>query len=481
MTTIGSGEHGAGARTRLAAVLDRRGVSVEQLSKRCDVAAAPLERLRLGTAEGIRFDTVVALTRELDCAVDDLFDRSGGVPVTGVRDRPRTTCRVPQRWLLVLGASVVSLVVVWVLTAVVSSVNPVDFLVYRYGAAAASAGEDIYRQNLGGPMMPPGGLPFTYTPFAALVLLPTTLLEPTVAYLLWSWMTMAVLTGVIWSCTPAGPARVRRVVVSLAVSGASIVVASHIIFGQINVPLMALCLVDVLRREGGGRARWLPSGALVGVAAAIKLTPALFLLYFAVTRQWSRLAWGAGIAAACTAIGAVVFPEASGTFFRDTVWHLSDRVDLGGLFATSGNNSIQGALAFAGAPSVLAVLAAAGAGAAGLAAAVVAHRRADELSATVIVGLTACLVSPVSWLHHWVYLVPALVLLSTRPSRSARRFVAVAAVVLLCTGPNLGDVVLGMQLAPLQPIGLLLRESLVILGAVAVCMLARRPAPAAGA
>ncbi|MBF0808033.1 glycosyltransferase family 87 protein [Rothia nasimurium] len=51
------------------------------------------------------------------------------------------------------------------------------------------------------------------------------------------------------------------------------VVAQHLIFGQINLLLVSLCLIDMVRPQ----ARYLPRGVLIGLAAGIKLTPALFI------------------------------------------------------------------------------------------------------------------------------------------------------------------------------------------------------------
>ena len=51
-------------------------------------------------------------------------------------------------------------------------------------------------------------------------------------------------------------------------------------FGQINVVLMTLVIADCVPR----RTYW-PRGALLGVAVALKLTPAVFLLYFLLRRD----------------------------------------------------------------------------------------------------------------------------------------------------------------------------------------------------
>lgn len=460
----------------LSGILTDRGITIDELGDRTGIPVDELTQFASGHAAGIRFDSLMAISDVVSCDVDELLPTATTTRSSAPVGPQHRAARMSARWRFALGGSVVSLLVVWVLTAIVSAVNPVDFLVYRYGSAAALAGTDIYESNLTGPMMPPEGLPFTYTPFAALTLLPTNVFAPITAFVIWSLLIMALLAWVIWRCTLPGEPRVRRALVALTISGFSIVVASHIIFGQINILLMTLCLADIVRRPRGRLGRFLPQGVLVGIAAAIKLTPALFVVYFAVTRQWRRMWWSIAAAGICTLAAAIIYPAASWKFFTETVWHLSDKVDLGGLFATSGNNSIQGALAYFNVHPLLAALLALGAGALGILAAHATYVRGHVLNAAVIVGITACLVSPVSWLHHWVYLVPALVILSAHSSRSYRRFVSVASLVILATGPTVGDLLLSTDLAWVWPLAIVLRESLLLIGITAAVLLWRTSA-----
>lgn len=394
-----------------------------------------------------------------------------------VSGRPLPTLPYWALLVLVLG---VSLAAVWVLTARITSVNPVDFLVYRYAASAAVTGADIYAANIQGAMMPTGGLPFVYTPFAALALLPTALFDSTSAFILWSLLTLLVLGGVIQRCFPLSIHRSWKTLIALGLSSFTIIIASHVIFGQINVFLMALCLADCVRRPDGWLAKYVPAGILIGLAAAIKLTPVLFIVHLAVTKQWRSVGWSLGALGSATVLAGFLLPQPSWTFFTETVWNLSDRIDLSGLYATSGNNSVQGFAAYLGIAAPIGAISALAVGALGLKAARDAYHRHGALSPAIIIGLTACLVSPVSWLHHWVYLIPAFVVLISRRGRAARWFVVASTVVLLATGPNLGDLLLATEFIALWPIGLILRESLILMGVVAIVFLwrtdgARRP------
>jgi hypothetical protein len=64
-------------------------------------------------------------------------------------------------------------------------------------------------------------------------------------------------------------------------------------------------------------------------------------------------------------------------------------------------------------------------GGAGLAVAAVLARRGDWLGAAAVTGTTGLLVSPISWTHHWVWILPALVVL-TRGGIGSRAAAALA-------------------------------------------------------
>ena len=306
-----------------------------------------------------------------------------------------------------------------------------DFLTYRYGVQAAEHGIDVYVVNVSGPGLK--GQPFTYTPFGAVALWPTTILNWTSAYLIWCAASMVVLGAVLARFVPATTRR-RPAVVALVigVAATTCIVRQNVDQGQINVLLMGLCLGDLFRRDRTGPAGWLPRGVLVGVATAIKLTPGLFIVYFLLTRQWRLARAAVAGAAGATAIGAVAHPAMTITFFRSALWSLQDRVDLGHPVAFTGNNSIGGLLESCGRwahPVVLPlVLAAAGVG---LLAAARTHRAGREPDAWLIVGLTAAVVSPFTWTHHLVYLLPALTTLAITRSWARRPTGIIAAALIV--------------------------------------------------
>jgi alpha-1,2-mannosyltransferase len=350
---------------------------------------------------------------------------------------------------------------------------PVDFFVYRYASAASWSGEDIYAHNIFGEFLPSEGLPFVYPPFAAVLLSVTSMFPAQASYVLWTTGCIATLAFIIGVCLPQSLPRRRTVWVTLLILGCcTTIIAQHLVWGQINLFLAGLCLVDFLRHSNGRWSRFVPKGVLIGIAAGIKLTPAIFIPYLLMTKQW-RMA-GAAMAgfAGTIAIGAILFPAMSGTYWFSSVWQLSSKVDLGTQFASAGNNSIQGAAAAIGhwavSPSkvvivVVAIL--------GLLAAAEIFRAGQTLTAVLTVGMTANLVSPVSWLHHWVYLIPALIVLWFLGRTRTRILVAAAALVLLMHGTDLGQHVLRNGPTLLIPLGILLRESLLLISLATIGML----------
>jgi alpha-1,2-mannosyltransferase len=173
-------------------------------------------------------------------------------------------------------------------------------------------------------------------------------------------------------------------------------------FGQVNLFLMAAVLADLVRPENS---RW--RGAFVGIAAGIKLTPAIFLLFLVVTGQRRDAKRGICAAAATVVLGWLILPRASNAFWVDHRFAQSSRV---GNIHFVANQSIFGAIArlFGGrfaVPSLYFPLAATLL-MVGLGQAARLHRSGQVVPAICWCGLTGLLVSPISWSHHWVWAVP---------------------------------------------------------------------------
>jgi len=391
-----------------------------------------------------------------------------------LRDR---TLRAVVIIVLTAGASVV--IVYWI-----KAVNPVDFLVYRYASTMALHGGDVYSHNIIGPKMMHGpGLPYTYPPFALIALLPTVLFSWHTAYLAWCLADMLaialILDAIVAKEVAIGNVGRRAVILAVAIglTAFSTMAVYEVSFGQVNGLLLGASLADVLRSRDGRLARFLPPGSLIGIAAAIKLLSGLLICYFILTRQW-RLARNSIVSCVvCMLIGGLAYPSMTVKFFATVAWQLPQRVAIGS-FASSGNNSVQGILAAVGVqPGFWRIAASVAAAAGGLWAARACHRRGRELEAWLTVGIVAQLASPVSWIHHWLWLAPAVLLVSLR-SRSYLTWTAAGLMtaVMLIGGPDLGARLMAHGPAWALPVGILLRESLVATGIWCIAMfLAQRP------
>lgn len=385
-----------------------------------------------------------------------------------------SSLRFPAKtWIVATTAVLMAVVITWVYERI-RDVYPVDWVVYRYGSAAAWHGVDLYAGNLYGEHLSAEGLPFTYTPFAALVLWPTNLGNQQVGLWAWSIGTVLALLAVLAMVTPADAKyRALAVFVAGAVSATTIVAVAHFEFGQINLLLMFLVVADLCRRDDTAIARWLPRGILIGIAAAIKLTPGLFIVYLAVVKQWRMFWWSVAGCVGAFVVAFALRPALTIAFFSHGVWHLATKVSLGSKFATSGNNSIQGVLAAIGdwtkpLALVLIVLAAVG----GLLLARRAANRCGLVAGGLIVGLTATLISPISWEHHWVYLFPSAMFIWFRRDWWARLVVIGGAVLTIFATPEVGDHWLS-HASPLQAcFGWLMREMLMVLGIIFMVIIA---------
>jgi alpha-1,2-mannosyltransferase len=268
---------------------------------------------------------------------------------------------------------------------------------------------------------------FTYPPFAILCLLPLALgTEATATVLITLVSAAALLVTTTWLVAPVARRHGRPVwfAVALAVPVLALMepVRETFGWGQVALLLALLVLVDVRALDRGRP--W--AGVGIGLAAAIKVTPALFIVYLVVTRRWRAAATAAGTALGATLLAAVIDPSASVTYWTRALWQ-TDRV---GDTAMTTNQSVFGVLSRLASPqppdrAVWAVLVLAVA-VAGLWRAARAARDGDELTGFTITGLTAALVSPISWTHHFFWVVPAALVLAdlaagTPPAAARRR------------------------------------------------------------
>ncbi|MFJ6662043.1 glycosyltransferase 87 family protein [Streptomyces sp. NPDC091377] len=277
-----------------------------------------------------------------------------------------------------------------------------DVLVYRAEGAAVLHGRDLY-----GFTVTEWHLPATYPPFAALLFTP--LAWPPVpvlkaAFLVGNLVLLACLIRLsarFAGRTLAPPALVAATALALWLEP----VFQTLLFGQINLALICLVLWD-LTRPPGARG----TGVALGIAAGVKLTPAVFIAYLLLRGRYREAATAVAAFAGTVAVGALVLPAASVDFWSRRLFEtdrvgkpwIVDNQSVQGLIARALGEARPGA-AWLGAAGLIAV--------AGLWA---ARRAADERTGVLLAAGTALLVSPISWTHHWVWCVPLIALLLAR-------------------------------------------------------------------
>ena len=253
---------------------------------------------------------------------------------------------------------------------------------------------------------------FTYPPFAGLAMLPLAFVTERGAMILQVIGNGVLVVLLTWGLVRPVADRhgwPRWFAVALAVPLVYLMepVRETIAYGQVNLYLAALVVLDVVAIRRG----WRWAGVGTGLAAAVKLTPALFVVYFLLTGRRRAAGIAIGTFAGATLLAALLAPGTSWQFWTAILFDTA-RV---GRFESAANQSVLGMIArLAGSndPStVVWLIAAAAVVSVGMWRAVGAFRGGDEVAGVTLTGLTTCLASPISWTHHLVWVVPAVVLL----------------------------------------------------------------------
>ena len=308
-----------------------------------------------------------------------------------------------------------------------------DFHVYLAGAHGLRSGT-LYSQSTRGDL-------FTYPPFAALAFAPLAWLpSTTAAQVMWALLNeaalLALLAVVIGAVRPGLPRRSRRLrALGLAAPALFLdPVLLAIRHGQVDILITLLVVWDLIgaRRPG---TRTVPQGVATGLAAAIKLTPLIFVPYLLLTRRF-KAAWRCLVTfAAAEAIAFAISPGASRAYWSNDLFdykRVGGSLGLQGLFAPT-NQSLLGALArinHGGVSSVLLWAVAGVLGVLGAALAAYVHFRWSPFLGVALCATTGLLISPVSWTHQMVWVLPVVIWLGTSPDRPSwgRRAAAFTAV-----------------------------------------------------
>ncbi|HEX6343726.1 glycosyltransferase 87 family protein [Umezawaea sp.] len=281
-----------------------------------------------------------------------------------------------------------------------------DLAVYVGGGQAVTSGEPLYQL-----VVPPFGYQFTYPPFAALLFIPLSLVGAGALKIAWTFVGVLLLEVVLllslrW--VRSGPARGHVALAAVVALAAMWLgpVRSTLETGQVNLLLVALVLADFTLLS---RSRAMGVG--IGLAVAIKLTPGVFLVYLLLTRRFRPALTAVATFLATVLLSLAVLPSDTLKYWGG-VFVDADRVaitqhrfqqSLRGVVARVAH-STDTTLVWACLAVVLAVL--------GLVLAVRLWRRGQDQWGVLVTAGVGLVVSPVSWEHHWVWVVPGLVFLA---------------------------------------------------------------------
>jgi alpha-1,2-mannosyltransferase len=282
-----------------------------------------------------------------------------------------------------------------------------DLWVYQGGVHEFLHGRSAY--DIG---YTPLHLPYTYPPASLVVFTPLGLLSHTHALDAMLALGVAATFATVWlTLRMLGYTGVEgRIGVSAAVTGLMLWCEPYQLtfnLGQINILLMLLVVADLALPD-----RVRGKGALIGLAAAVKIVPGIFVLYLILTRRLRAAAVAAVTFVGLTLVGWAAIPGGSTDYWLHGLFLQSKRVAsvVGPKYIS--NQSLHGTavrlLGDGAAAGVVWLLAAVVMLVAGMAFAVWAHRRGEEVLAMLAVAYTGLLLSPIAWSHHWVWLAPLL-------------------------------------------------------------------------
>lgn len=344
-------------------------------------------------------------------------------------DRPPTPLSGPSwqrlQWWGVLVAVVAGLTATVMAWLIVRSMvaEPTDLRVYGTAAQWLWSGQDPYSEAF--ELVVYQAVPWTNPVPAAVFYAPLSWPIPGGWDVPWLVLQIVALVGVVAVSfrTLVHRFATRRARV-LLIAGITVIstgldpVVETLILGQVNIFIVLLVLWDVVGFGDSRVQRWLrrfvPQGVAVGLAAAVKITPGLVIVWWVLTRQFRAAAWATGTIVVSWGAAFVLAPAVTWRYLADGVM-LDGVRRLGDHVASVANQSLMANVSrwveVVPAPAWMWMPAAVIAVTAGLLAGVQAYRRGNLLAAVVLVMLPALLASPIAWTHHAVWLIPAFAVL----------------------------------------------------------------------
>jgi alpha-1,2-mannosyltransferase len=298
------------------------------------------------------------------------------------------------------------------------TLDPVDLAVYRSGGLIVRHIRPDYNPHLASPLYDWVGygklhLPFTYTPFAAIAFALVSFVPYALSLKLSVAVDLGSLLAAVWFTLGGLGYRRYTIQVGATLLGTAAVlwtepVLRTIYLGQVNLVLLALILWD-LTQPDTGKSRWW-KGFATGIAAGIKLTPLIFIPYLLVARKFRQAAMAAAGFVFTVLLGFVILPADSRKWWFGGLFFQGKRT---GFIGWAGNQSLDGLITrLAGsihaglAPWIVVAVLVAAAGSVG---AGLLDRKGHAMLGLLMAALTGLLVSPISWDHHWIWIVPGVV------------------------------------------------------------------------
>jgi alpha-1,2-mannosyltransferase len=290
-----------------------------------------------------------------------------------------------------------------------------DLDVYRRGARELLHGRSLYDSA---PHFPHPDLPFTYPPFAAALFVPAYLVGPVLAGVGMSLLSLGCYLVMTLTCGRrlglAWPTLLPLAALGLALEP----VQRTFWLGQVNLLLAAMVVADCFLVPARAR------GLLTGVAAGIKIIPGVYVIYFVLRRDWAavvRAVLGFGLS---VGVSAIASPHDVQRFWTRLFWdpnhvgqqaYISNQSVFGQVVRFT--RDLHPSAALYG-PLALGALALAAY------AALRQLRAGSDVAALTCVAFGGLLASPISWSHHWVWFVPAVLVLIARGQRRAAGILA---------------------------------------------------------
>jgi alpha-1,2-mannosyltransferase len=312
--------------------------------------------------------------------------------------QPSTANRRPSPAYVIAAGAVAALL--WLRWGGIRKGIWIDLDVYIRGAAAVIRHEPLYGVSV-------QGQPFTYPPFAALFFVPVELLGNVHA----RWVLTVISVGCYLHVVVLCARRLRLSPASAGLVGLAGLAfepfARNILLGQINIVLVALVVVDCLVVPVRFR------GMFIGLAAGVKLVPGAFILFLLLKREWGAALRCIAAFAVTVGLGAVFARRDSWQFWSGGFIKLS-RFGVDAVIRGD-NQSLTGAIMRLSRdlspPPVLTLLLSVSVLLLGLIAAQRQIESGNDVAGLVCIAFASLLASPISWTHHWIWAVLALMVL----------------------------------------------------------------------